>query len=135
MTARPLGDLLTSVYDQLSNQIAGGQRRPEQSLLPGADDPLEGSIPDEFLPGVDTFDWFDPRLSARLLYLLANVGVAFDPKDAPAGGWGVSDGGTVGADGDNRLLARFLYLLANIGVAFDPKDAPAGGWGVAEGGT
>ncbi len=83
----------------------------------------------------NTYDWFDPRLSARLLYLLANVGVAFDPKDAPAGGWGVSDGGTVGADGDNRLLARFLYLLANIGVAFSPKDDPVGGWGVAEGGT
>ncbi len=64
MTARPLGDLLTSVYDQLSNQIAGGQRRPAQDLLPGVDDPFEGSIPDEFLPTVQTFDWFDPTVWA-----------------------------------------------------------------------
>ena len=64
MTARPLGSLLTSVFDQLSNQIAGGSRVDHRSLLPGADDPFEGVIPDEFLPGVETFDWFDPTVWA-----------------------------------------------------------------------
>ena len=64
MTARPLGNLLTQVFDTLSQQLAGGQRIGPSDLLPGADDPLEGSIPDDFLPGVQTFDWFDPTVWA-----------------------------------------------------------------------
>ena len=63
---RPLGDfLINGPLNTLSHGLAdGGQRIPLADLLPGADDPLEGSIPDEFLPGVDTFDWFDPTVWA-----------------------------------------------------------------------
>ncbi len=64
MTTRPSGNLLTSVLGPVADFIAGGQRQSAQSLLPGFDDPSEGSIPDEFLPGVDTFDWFDPTVWA-----------------------------------------------------------------------
>lgn len=82
-----------------------------------------------------TLNWFDSRLRNRFLYLNPNVGVAFHPKDQPAGGWGVSEGGTVGSDGDNRLFSRFLYLQENVGIGFRFKDEPVGGWGTAMGGT
>ncbi len=61
---RPLGNMLTQVFDTLSSQLAGGQRSSVHDLKPGADDPNEGLIPDEFLPGVETFDWFDPTVWA-----------------------------------------------------------------------
>jgi hypothetical protein len=61
MTQRPLGRLLTQVFDSVSNELAGGRVNPAD-LLPGADDPNEGSVPAEFLPGVETFDWFDPTV-------------------------------------------------------------------------
>ncbi len=61
---RPLGNLLTQVQHTLSNQLAGGQRTPVSDLIPGAGDPNEGLIPDEFIPGVSTFDWFDPTVWA-----------------------------------------------------------------------
>ena len=64
-TDRPLGDFLTGVWDVLSNQLTpSGQREDIEILMPGADDPLEGLIPDEFLPFVSSFDWFDPTVWA-----------------------------------------------------------------------
>lgn len=81
--------------------------------------------------GAQTLNYKDPIDYRRYLYLLLNNGVAFDPKDAPAGGWGT--GGTVGADGDNIEFRRYLYLLANAGVGFETTDRPGLGWGT--GGT
>ncbi len=64
-TDRPLGDFLTGIFDVLSNQLTpSGQREDIEMLMPGADDPAEGLIPDEFLPFVSTFDWFDPTVWA-----------------------------------------------------------------------
>lgn len=85
----------------------------------------------------------DPRTFNRYLYLLTNVGVAFSPIDEPAGGWGVSEGGTEAADGFSNMMFRFQYLLANCGVAFRFTDQPGGedpltedaDWGTAIGGT
>lgn len=57
-----LDRLLLSVYDRLSNQMAGGRRMPAQELLPGADDPYEGTVADPFLPEVNPYDWYDPIL-------------------------------------------------------------------------
>lgn len=62
---RPLGSLLTAVFDKLSHQMAGGQRVAPQDLLPGADDPLEGLVPDEYLAEMAGFDWFDPTVWAQ----------------------------------------------------------------------
>ena len=66
-TDRPLGDLLVGIFDVLSNQLTpSGQREDIEMLMPGAADPLEGLIPNEFLPFVSTstFDWFDPTVWA-----------------------------------------------------------------------
>ena len=64
-TDRPLGDFLAGLFSVLSNQLTPtGQREDIEMLMPGADDPLEGLIPDEFLPFISTFDWFDPTVWA-----------------------------------------------------------------------
>ena len=64
-TDRPLGGLLGVAFDELSNGLTpDGQRRNVNTLMPGGDDPLEGLVPDEFLPFVSTFDWFDPTVWA-----------------------------------------------------------------------
>jgi hypothetical protein len=64
-TDRPLGDFLTGIFDVLSNQLTpSGQREDIEMLMPGANDPLEGLVPDEFRPFMSTFDWFDPTVWA-----------------------------------------------------------------------
>jgi hypothetical protein len=66
MTTRPdLDTTLTSIFDDLSRKMAGGLRTDPRDLLPEADNPLEGVIPDEFLPEVSQFDWFDPTVWAK----------------------------------------------------------------------
>jgi hypothetical protein len=66
MTTRPdLDSTLTSIFDDLSRKMAGGLRTDPRDLLPEADNPLEGVIPDEFLPEVSQFDWFDPTVWAK----------------------------------------------------------------------
>lgn len=82
--------------------------------------------------GPNQIDFQDPRSFPRFIYLLANVGVAFDPIDEPAGGWGT--GGTAGADGFANLQRRYLFLNKNLGVGFDPTDETGSAWGVAKGG-
>lgn len=75
---------------------------------------------------VDNYAWLtinmtpDPVAQARYLYLLANVGVSFDPTDDDSGDsrW-VSQTYT---DGAVIVFDRYLYLLGNIGVSFDPTD-------------
>lgn len=57
--------ILTQIFDRLSRQVAGGLRSDPRDLLPEALDPLEGTIPEEFLPDVASFDWFDPTVWAR----------------------------------------------------------------------
>lgn len=54
----------------------------------------------------------DPMDERRYVGLVANVGVGFDPTDAPVGGWGT--GGTVGPDGDVQDFRRYLGLVANV---------------------
>lgn len=81
--------------------------------------------------GAQELIYVDPIIYNRYLYHFANNGVAFDPTDEPAGGWGT--GGTVGADGDVIDFNRYLYLLGNAGVGFTPTDDPGLGWGT--GGT
>lgn len=62
----PLRSLFDSVLDKLSDQVAGpGGRRAPGDLLPGTDDPLEGTVPEEYLPDVATFEWFDPTVWAQ----------------------------------------------------------------------
>lgn len=56
----PVRHVLLGLYDKLSSDIAGGSRSHPEDLRPEAQDPLEGLIPDEFLPDVSTFDWFQP---------------------------------------------------------------------------
>ncbi len=64
-TDRPLGDFLTGIFRVLSDGMTpSGQAEDIEMLMPGADDPLEGLIPDEFLPFVSSFDWFDPTVWA-----------------------------------------------------------------------
>lgn len=58
----PLRPVFDAVLDKLSNRIAGGRRVDASDLLPGADDPGEGIVPDNFIPEVDPFSWFDPML-------------------------------------------------------------------------
>ncbi len=82
------------------------------------------------LSAVQTLTWFDQIDARRYLYLLANLGVGFDPIDTPAGGWGPAPANDF-PDGRARDFRRYLYLLANLGVGFDPTDTPAGGWGSA----
>jgi hypothetical protein len=65
MTTRPLDEMLTGVFDRLSRQVAGGPRSDPRDLLPEANDPSEGLIPDEFRPDVSSFDWFDPTVWAQ----------------------------------------------------------------------
>lgn len=60
----------------------------------------------------------------RFLYLLANVGVSFDPTDDDSGSTGFvsqtyPDGAVVDFD-------RWLYLLANVGVGFNNTDDASG---------
>lgn len=63
----PLRRNLLDAYDALSHQIAGGQRRDHRDLLPGAEDPLEGIIPDEFRSQIeDIGEWFEPTEWAGL---------------------------------------------------------------------
>lgn len=62
----PLRRQLTELYDVLSNKIAGGQRIDHRNMLPGADDPSEGLIPDEFADQLTTLDWFTPSQWAGL---------------------------------------------------------------------
>lgn len=61
---RPLDPLITAVYENLSTRMAGGQRRHPDSLLPGADDPLEGILPSDYAPDAGVYDWFDPAVWA-----------------------------------------------------------------------
>ena len=61
---RPLARLLESVYDRLSQELAGGQRSHPDDLVPWASDPMEGSTPDDFIPEVDFSSWFDPTVWA-----------------------------------------------------------------------
>lgn len=60
-----LGGLLTQIFDRLSRQMAGGVRSDPRDLLPGAADPLEGLVPEEMVPEVQVFDWFDPTVWAK----------------------------------------------------------------------
>lgn len=60
-----LDGILTGIFDRLSRQVAGGSRMDPRDLLPGAQDPLEGIVPDEFVPEVQGVDWFDPTVWAR----------------------------------------------------------------------
>lgn len=60
-----LDGILTGIFDRLSRQVAGGGRMDPRDLLPGAQDPLEGIVPDEFVPEVQGVDWFDPTVWAR----------------------------------------------------------------------
>lgn len=98
---------------------------------------------------VDTFDaastnsaaatltFYAPIAQRRDLYLIGSAGVAFDPIDRPAGGWGAH--GTPATDGYAIDFPRHLYLINNAGVGFDPKDKPNTGgpigWGPAAGST
>lgn len=61
---RPLAGVLESVFDRLSHALAGGQRVHPNMLVPWADDPLEGAVPDEFRPDADFSNWFDPTVFA-----------------------------------------------------------------------
>ncbi len=64
-TDRPLGDFMTGIFRALSDGLTpSGKAEDIEMLMPGADDPLEGLIPDEFLPFISTFDWFDPTVWA-----------------------------------------------------------------------
>jgi hypothetical protein len=56
----PIRNQLTQLYDVLSHKIAGGQRSDHRDLLPGADDPLEGLIPEEFRDQLTELDWYTP---------------------------------------------------------------------------
>lgn len=60
LTQNPLRQVLGTMYDKLSHEIAGGQRQNPEELLPGAQDPLEGLIPDSVAPQLETLDWFSP---------------------------------------------------------------------------
>ena len=81
------------------------------------------------------FTYFDPNPATRqYLSHYMNIGVGFDPTDAPAGGWGAGIGGTVGPDGLVRDFRRYLYHPMNTGVGFS-TDQPVGGWGEGIGGT
>lgn len=63
----PLRRQLLDLYDVLSHKIAGGQRVDHRAMLPGADDPFEGSVPDDYRPEVsDLGRWFQPREWAGL---------------------------------------------------------------------
>lgn len=90
----PLGGVLTQIFDRLSRQVAGGNRTDPRDLLPGAQDPLEGLVPDEFLPDVTMIDWFDPTIWARAapgemsLIDLSNITPATGPgKDGKGLDW------------------------------------------------
>lgn len=57
----PIRRQLLDLYDVLSHKIAGGQRVDHRQMLPGADDPAEGVVPDDFRPEVtDLGRWFRP---------------------------------------------------------------------------
>jgi hypothetical protein len=57
----PLRQNLLGLYETLSSKIAGGQRTDHRDLLPGADDPLEGLVPDDYRSDlVDLGEWFQP---------------------------------------------------------------------------
>ncbi len=61
----PHGRMLFSTLGAASDIVASGRRVPPEELLPGYDDPLEGSVPNQFLPDVTTFDWFNPTVWAN----------------------------------------------------------------------
>lgn len=88
---RPTDAILTRIFDQLSHQGAGGRRVDHRSLLPETDLPDEGSIPEEFLPDVQGFDWFDPKVWANAApnnVDLSNVTPATGPgKDGSGKDW------------------------------------------------
>jgi hypothetical protein len=54
--------LLTAVLERKANRDAGGQRVNVNDLLPGADDPFEGSVDPDFMPE-GNYDWFDPTVN------------------------------------------------------------------------
>lgn len=67
------------------------------------------------------WQYFDPIIHNRYLYLPMNVGVGFDPTDG-------TEWNTDPPDGFIIDFNRYLYLPQNVGVGFS-KDEPGGGWG------
>lgn len=65
MTTRSTDALLTNIFQKLSQQVAGGVPEDHRNLLPEIGDPQEGVVPEEFLPDVASFDWFDPTVWAQ----------------------------------------------------------------------
>jgi hypothetical protein len=56
-----IDQVLTGVFESLSNRIAGGQRSDARDLLPEVLDPMEGTVPEEFLADVTEVQYFDPN--------------------------------------------------------------------------
>jgi hypothetical protein len=87
-----LDRLLDSVYDKLSQRLAGGQRTNVNDLLPGAQDPLEGLVPEDMLPDLPMQDWFDPTVFARSTdqaeFDMTGISAASGPgKDGTGSDW------------------------------------------------
>lgn len=93
----PVRRQLLDLYDVLSHKIAGGQRKDHRQLLPGAEDPAEGLIPDDYRPEVtDLADWFQPNEWAGLT-----------PDDVPRADLAtIPQPGTGGVEGDGLDFFR-----------------------------
>lgn len=59
-----LDRMLTGFYDRLSNQMAGGKRVHPEELLPEAQDPLEGLVPEDQVDELGFSEWMDPAFWA-----------------------------------------------------------------------